>query len=184
MIFLPQCIKSYDIVYSNYIKISYYTASGLLQIRKLDLNMCTNLCLLKYFAFFSSTEAVIDMIFVDLGFSQKDLHLLFWGINSYGHTYCTISINLARGWPVTRWMKIWHCPSAGWLGTTANFLATMQGTCALWMLWRYLSEFLCWPMSLWHRTSDQFWPCPQALWRMMAELIKIVQYGLNKAINT
>ena len=97
MIFLPQCIKSYDIVYSNYIKISYYTASGLLQIRKLDLNMCTNLCLLKYFAFFSSTEAVIDMIFVDLGFSQKDLHLLFWGINSYGHTYCTISINLARG---------------------------------------------------------------------------------------
>jgi hypothetical protein len=42
--------------------------------------------LVEYFAFFSSTEAVIDIIFVNLPFSQKGPHLLVWGINSHGQT--------------------------------------------------------------------------------------------------
>jgi hypothetical protein len=40
----------------------------------------------EYFAFFLLTKAVIDMIFVDLGFSKKGLYLLFLEENSHGHT--------------------------------------------------------------------------------------------------
>jgi len=42
--------------------------------------------LVEYFAFFSSKKAVIDMIFVNVGFSQKGPHLFVWGINSHGQT--------------------------------------------------------------------------------------------------
>jgi len=42
--------------------------------------------LVEYFAFFSSTEAVIDMIFINLAFSQKGPHLLVWEINFHSQT--------------------------------------------------------------------------------------------------
>ena len=59
---------------------------GLFQIRKPNFKICKNSHLVKYFAFFLLTKAVINIIFVDLGFSKKDLYLLFLEENSHSHT--------------------------------------------------------------------------------------------------
>jgi hypothetical protein len=74
------------VIYSNNIKYSYCAALGLFQIRKPNFKICKDSRLVKYFAFFLLTKAVINMIFVDLGFSKKDLYLLFLEENSHGHT--------------------------------------------------------------------------------------------------
>jgi hypothetical protein len=59
--------------------------------------MCKDLHLVKYFIFFSLTKAVIDMIFVDLGFAKKDLYLLFLGRNvqrlAFGQVFYIFLIN-------------------------------------------------------------------------------------------
>ena len=48
--------------------------------------MCTNSCLVKYFAFISQTEAAINIIFINLEFSEKGLCLPFLEKNSHSHT--------------------------------------------------------------------------------------------------
>jgi hypothetical protein len=59
---------------------------GLCQIRKPNFKIGKDLRLVKYFAFFLLTKAVINMIFVDLGFSKKNLYLLFLEEISHDHT--------------------------------------------------------------------------------------------------
>ena len=73
----PDNFRSWSVLVRSGLGLFAVLQLDLQTLRKPNFKICKDSYLVKYFSFFFLTKAVINMIFVDLGFSKKDLYLLF-----------------------------------------------------------------------------------------------------------